>query len=54
LSAHRDRRGDFLLAAKPVSHKTLYDFMNGAEINQMSVIRKEGREKLTYRYRGFT
>ena len=46
--------GDFLFTAKPDSHKTLYDFMNGAEIEEMSVIRKEGRKKLTYRYRWFT
>jgi hypothetical protein len=46
--------GDFLFTAKPDSHKTLYDFMSGAEIEEMSVIRKEGRKKLTYRYRWFT
>jgi len=44
---------DFLFTAKPDSHKTLYDFMDGAEIEEMSVIRKEGRKKLTYRYRWF-
>jgi hypothetical protein len=45
---------DFLFTAKPDSHKTLYDFMDGAEIEVMSVTRKEGRKKLTYRYRWFT
>jgi hypothetical protein len=44
---------DFLFTAKPDSHKTLYDFMKGAEIDEMSVVRKEGRKKLTYRYRWF-
>ena len=45
--------GDFLFTAKPDSHKTLYDFMDGAEIEEMSVTRKEGRKKLKYRYRWF-
>jgi hypothetical protein len=45
--------GDFLFTAKPDSHKTLYDFMNGAEIEEMSVTRKEERKKLTWRYRWF-
>src|SRR5271154_7159142 len=44
---------DFLFTAKPDSHKTLYDFMNGAEIEEMSVTRKEGRNRLTWRYRWF-
>ena len=44
---------DFLLTAKPESHKALYDFMSGVEIDEMSVTRKEGRKKLTYRYRWF-
>jgi hypothetical protein len=45
---------DFLLTAKPDSHKALYDFMDGAEVDEMSVTRKEGGKKLTYRYRWFT
>jgi hypothetical protein len=45
---------DFLFTAKPDSHKTLYDFIKGAEVEEMSVTRKEGRRKLTYRYRWFT
>jgi hypothetical protein len=44
---------EFLFTAKPDSHKALYDFMDGAEIEEMSVTRKEGRKKLTYRYRWF-
>jgi hypothetical protein len=48
-----DGGDDFLFTAKPDSHKALYDFMNGAEIEQMSVTRKEGGKKLTYRYRWF-
>jgi hypothetical protein len=46
--------GDFLFTAKPESHIALYDFMSGAELDQVSVTRKEGRKKLTYRYRWFT
>src|SRR6266446_4776530 len=46
--------GDFLFTAKPQSHIALYDFMNGAEPNEMSVARKQGRQKLTFRYRWFT
>jgi hypothetical protein len=45
---------DFLLTAKPDSHKALYDFMDGAEIDEVSVTRKEGRKKLTHRYRWFS
>ncbi len=48
-----DGGDDFLFTAKPDSHKTLYDFMNGAEIKEVSVTRKEGRRKLTYRCRWF-
>ena len=48
-----DGEDDFLFTAKPDSHKALYDFMNGAEIEEMSVTRKEGGKKLTYRYRWF-
>ena len=46
--------GDFLMTAKPDSHIALYDFMNGAELDEMSVTRKQGRKKLTFRYRWFT
>ena len=45
--------GDFLFTAKPESHKTLYDFMNGATLDELSVVRKEGARRLTYRYRWF-
>ena len=45
--------GDFLCAARPDSHKTLYDFMAGARIEELSVVRKEGAKKLHYRYRWF-
>ena len=44
---------DFLFTAKPDSHKTLYDFMNGATLDEV-VARKEGAKKLTYRYRWFS
>jgi len=45
---------DFLFTAKPDSHKTLYDFMQGAAIDEASVARKEGGKQLTYRYRWFS
>ena len=45
---------DFLFTAKPDSHKTLYDFMNGATFDEVSIARKEGAKKLTYRYRWFS
>ena len=42
------------MTAKPDSHVALYDFMNGAEFDEASVTRKQGRKKLTCRYRWFT
>ncbi|MGC1864260.1 MAG: hypothetical protein WA733_24865, partial [Methylocystis sp.] len=45
---------DFLFTAKPESHKTLYDFMNGAARDELSVTRKEGGKKLNYRHRWFS
>jgi len=45
--------GDFLMTAKPDSHKTLYDFMSGAEVNELVVNQKDGRKKITARYRWF-
>jgi hypothetical protein len=44
---------DFLLTAKPESHKALYDFMSGAQFNELTVHRKEGRKTTTARYRWF-
>ncbi len=44
---------DFLLTAKPESHKALYDFMSGAQINELTVHRKEGRKTTKARYRWF-
>ena len=46
--------GDFLFTAKPDSHKTLYDFMQGASCEELSQTRKEGAKRLTYRYRWFS
>ncbi len=46
--------GDFLFTAKPDSHKTLYDFMNGATRDELIIRRKEGAKTLTTRYRWFT
>ena len=45
--------GDFLFTAKPDSHKALYDFMQGAELEELRVVRKDGAKKLTFRYRWF-
>ena len=41
------------MTAKPDSHVALYDFMNGAEFEEMAVTRKEANKKLTFRYRWF-
>jgi hypothetical protein len=45
--------GDFLFTAKPDSHKTLYDFMNGATLDELTIRRKEGARTLAMRYRWF-
>ena len=45
--------GDFLLTAKPSSHKALYDFMQGATIEEDRVTDKVAGKRLTYRYRWF-
>ncbi|GGA86182.1 hypothetical protein GCM10011491_12230 [Brucella endophytica] len=46
--------GDFLFTAKPASHKALYDFMQGADIEAFSHTRKEGAKRLTWHYRWFS
>jgi len=45
--------GDFLLTAKPASHKALYDFMQGAEFDEHAVTQKTNGKRLTYRFRWF-
>jgi hypothetical protein len=45
--------GDFLLTAKPSSHKTLYDFMHGAILQEVTHTQKLAGKRLTYRYRWF-
>jgi len=45
--------GDFLLTAKPSSHKALYDFMDGATIEERTITQKVAGKRLTYRYRWF-
>jgi hypothetical protein len=42
---------DFLFTCKPDSHKTLYDFMHGAEFETHSMMERKGGKRLTYRYR---
>lgn len=46
--------GDFLFTAKPDSHKALYDFMDGAELDTFSVRRKEGNKIMTAQYSWFS
>ena len=45
--------GDLLLTAKPSSHKALYDFMQGATIEERTVTGKVAGKRLAYRYRWF-
>jgi len=43
---------DFLFVCKKDGHKTLYEFIEGAPLDQRTVIeRKPGKRSLTYRYR---
>jgi len=45
--------GDFLFTAKPDSHKTFYDFMSGAELDELQIRRKDRAKTLTITYRWF-
>ncbi len=45
--------GDFLLTAKSSSHKALYDFMQGATVEEHTVKQKVAGKRLSYRYRWF-
>ena len=51
--AIRAAGGDFLLTAKPSSHKALYDFMQGAALDERTVIQKAPGKRLTHCYRWF-
>jgi len=51
--AIRAAGGDFLLTAKPSSHKALYDFMQGATLDERTVTQKAAGKRLTHRYRWF-
>ncbi len=44
---------DCLFTAKPSSHKVLYDFMNGAAVEEHTVKQKAGSKRLTCRYHWF-
>ncbi len=44
-------KADFIFTAKPSSHKTLYEWLDGADINVMERRVKKGRKVSTYRYR---
>lgn len=43
--------GDFIFTAKPSSHKTLYEWLDGADINVIERRVKKGRKVSTCRYR---
>jgi hypothetical protein len=45
--------GDFIFTCKPPSHKTLYDFIAGAEACQLTVKDTAGARRQTRRYRWF-
>jgi len=45
--------GDFLMTAKPESHKALYDFMSGAQTHELVVNQKDGSRTIKARYRWF-
>ena len=45
--------GDFLLTAKPASHRALYDFMQGAAFEEHAVTQKTNGKRLTCRFRWF-
>src|SRR5919107_525409 len=45
--------GDFLLTAKPASHKALYDFMQGATLHEHAARQKTNGKRLTSRFRWF-
>ena len=43
--------GDFIFTAKPSSHTTLYEWLDGAEVNAIEHRYRKGRKKSTIRYR---
>ena len=43
--------GDFLLTAKPASHRALYDFMDGAASEERTIHQKVAGKNPTYHYR---
>src|SRR3954447_22402034 len=44
---------DFLLTAKPASHKALYDFLQGATLDEHTATQKANGKRLTSRFRWF-
>jgi hypothetical protein len=46
-----DKGGDFLFTCKQSSHKTLYDFINGAEVSRHEEKLRKGKTSDTLRYR---
>jgi hypothetical protein len=54
LSVGRDQTSiaaDFIFTAKPSSHKTMYEWIEGAELSTYTKTVKKGRSYSTYRYR---
>ena len=43
--------GDFIFTAKAASHKTLYEWLDGAQVNVMERRQRKGRKKYTIRYK---
>ena len=49
-----DAGGDFLLTAKPASHKTLYEYLDGIDIPVRRRTTGRGAQRRTHRYRWMT
>ena len=46
-----DNGGDFIFTCKETSHKALYDFIDGAELDRHEVKVRKGKTRETHRYR---
>lgn len=47
----RAKDDDFIFTAKPGSHKALYDFMDGADLDRYAETVSKGKARYTHRYR---
>ena len=52
--AIRDSGGDFLLTAKPNSHRTLYEYLEGIRLPSRRTTSGRGTQRRTHRYRWMT